>query len=114
MTTAVTRQMTERRTSRRQPTIGTVCRIQSPAVMDGAEGLVWNISRGGVSMLFNQPLERGSTVTGLLATSTDGFAMSVTMHVRHVIHLSNGDYLIGNQFDRPILAEQMEHFIPVV
>ena len=88
--------------------------MQLPAALDGAEGLVWNISTGGVSMLFNHPLERGATVRGLLATSTDGFAMTVAMRVKHVVHLRNGDYLIGSQFERPILAEQMEHFIPVL
>jgi hypothetical protein len=114
MTTAVPNLPAERRASRRQPTIGTVCRITFPADLDGAEGLVWNISAGGVSMLFNRSVDRGLAIKGVLATSTDNFAMPLSALVRHVVHLQNGDYLIGCQFERPILAEQMEHFIPVV
>jgi hypothetical protein len=88
--------------------------MTSPAELVGAEGLVWNISTGGVSMLFNRSVDRGLAVKAVLATSTDNFAMPTTLLVRHVVHLQNGDYLIGCQFERPILAEQMEHFIPVV
>src|SRR5476649_387116 len=105
----------DRRTApRRQPTLGTVCRLEAKAGKDGGVALVWNISAGGVSMLFNDSMERGATVKGVLATSTDGFALPVTVKVTHVAHLMTGDYLIGCQFDEPIGADAMKHFIPEV
>lgn len=104
---------TDRRgAARRQPTLGTVCRLDSRAERDGGVGLVWNISTGGVSMLLNGGMDRGSTLKSVLACSTDGFLLPVTVKVTHVAHLQTGDYLVGGQFDRPIAAEQMEHFLP--
>jgi hypothetical protein len=101
-----------RTTARRQPTLGTVCRMEPGDGKAPCLGLVWNISTGGVSMLFNNRLERGATLKGVLATSNDGFSLPVTMRVAHVAPLQTGDYLIGTQFDRPLAAEQMRHFLP--
>jgi hypothetical protein len=75
-------------------------------------GLVWNISTGGVSMLFNDRMDRGATVSGVLATSVDGFALPITLRVAHVAKLQTGDYLIGGQFDRPLADEEVKHFVP--
>jgi hypothetical protein len=118
-TKTVTKTGAERRTAtRRQPTLGTVCRMEPRSGKDGGApacgsvGLVWNISTGGVSMLFNDHMERGATVKGVLATSTDGFSLPVTVRVTHVAHLLTGDYLIGCQFDKPIAADDMRHFLP--
>lgn len=102
----------ERRThARRQPTLGTVCRLdgngKAPAV-----GLVWNISTGGFSMLFNDRMERGAELSGVLTTSVDGFALPVHGRVAHVAPLQTGDFLIGTQFDRPLAADEMNHFLP--
>jgi len=101
----------ERRSGvRRQPTLGTICRLNlSPKP---GTGLVWNISPGGVSMLFHDPLERGATITGVLATANDGFAIPVTLRVAHVAPLQTGDYLIGGQFASPLAADEVRHFLP--
>lgn len=63
-------------------------------------------------MLFNDRLERGVTILGVLETSTNGFAVPVTMRVAHVAKLATGDYLIGTQFDRPLADEQVRRFLP--
>jgi hypothetical protein len=103
----------DRRTAaRRQPTLGTVCRMEPQSGQEAGVGLVWNISAGGVSMLFNDHMERGATVKGVLATSTDGFTIPVTVRVTHVAPLVTGDYLIGCQFDEPLDADDMRHFLP--
>jgi hypothetical protein len=113
MTMTALKSGAERRMApRRQPTLGTVCRMEARAGKDGGVGLVWNISTGGVSMLFNDHMERGATVKGVLATSNDGFALPITMRVTHVAHLLTGDYLVGGQFDRPIATDEMRHFLP--
>jgi hypothetical protein len=111
--TATEKKGAERRTTaRRQPTLGTICRMEPRDGKMPEIGLVWNISTGGVSMLFNEKLERGVTLKGVLTTSTDGFSLPVTMRVAHVAKLQTGDYLIGTQFDRPLAAEEMRHFLP--
>jgi hypothetical protein len=113
MSATATLKGAERRTAvRRQPTLGTVCRMEPRNGEAPAVGLVWNISTGGVSMLFNERLERGVTINGVLMTSTDGFSLPVTMRIAHVAPLSTGDYLIGTQFDCPLAADQMRHFVP--
>jgi hypothetical protein len=113
MSATATLKGAERRTAaRRQPTLGTVCRMEPRDGEAPGVGLVWNISTGGVSMLFNDPLERGATFKGVLATSTDGFSLPVTMRVAHVAKLATGDYLIGTQFDRPLASDHMRHFVP--
>jgi hypothetical protein len=101
-----------RAAARRQPTLGTVYRMESRGDREGGVGLVWNISTGGVSMLFNDALERGATVHGVLATSTDGFSLPVRVRVTHVAPLQTGDYLIGCQFDKPIADDEVRHFLP--
>jgi hypothetical protein len=113
MTATATPKGADRRIhARRQPTLGTVCRLEARDGKTPGFGLVWNISTGGVSMLFNDTLERGMTLKGVLTTSTDGFSLPVTMRVAHVAKLSTGDYLIGTQFDKPMAADEMRHFLP--
>jgi len=96
---------------RRQPTVGTVCRLDSKS---GGVGLVWNISTGGVSMLLSDSVDRGATVKGVLATATEEFSLPVSVRVTHVAPLQAGDYLVGGQFDRPLRADEMRHFVPAV
>jgi hypothetical protein len=112
MTPTATLTATERRSAaRRQPTIGTVCRfVSGPA--DGGVGLVWNISTGGVSMLFNEPIDRGVTFRGVLANSASGFTLPVIVRITHVARLQNGDYHIGGPFETPIAAHEMKRFLP--
>jgi len=103
----------ERRSAvRRQPTLGTVCRLEGTDDGKSGVGLVWNISTTGVSMLFNARLDRGATVKSVLATTNDGFTLPVTLRVAHVAKLQTGDYLIGGQFDRALSADEMRHFLP--
>jgi hypothetical protein len=102
----------DRRTAvRRQPTLGTVCRLES-RTDDENVGLVWNISTGGVSMLLSGVMERGKTIKGVLATANDTFSLPITVRVTHVAQLQTGDFLVGGQFDRPIANEAMQHFVP--
>ena len=111
--TATEKRGAERRTTaRRQPTLGTICRMEPRDGMSTEVGLVWNISTGGVSMLFNDRLDCGVTLKGVLVTSNDGFSLPVTMRVAHVAKLQTGDFLIGTQFDQPMSADEMRHFLP--
>jgi len=102
-----------RQSQRRQPTLGTICRIESDNDDASGLGLVWNISHGGVSMLLNNPVDRGMTINGVLATSIDGFELQVTMRVAHITTLATGDYLVGTQFDQPLTDRELAHFLPV-
>ncbi len=95
---------------RRQPAMGTVCRLDTP---DGpaALALVWNISRSGISMLLNAPRVAGAVLSGYLEV-TDGDAMlRVSMTVVHVKPLETGDYFIGAHFERPLTTDELKPFI---
>src|SRR3954452_21975583 len=103
---------TDRRTAvRRQPTVDTVCRLDPQT---GGVGLVWNISTGGVSMLLSNSVDRGATVKGVLATATEEFALPVMVRGPHSARLKRGGFLVGGQFDRPLRADEMQHFVPAI
>jgi hypothetical protein len=98
----------ERRSvARRQPALGTVCRLGD----FGGFGLVWNISPGGVSMLLHDQLEPGATIRAELASAEQGYVLPVTLRVAHVAQLRTGDYMVGGQFDRTLSAEEIRPFL---
>jgi PilZ domain len=98
----------ERRTAaRRQPAVGTVCRLDPGPGL----GLVWNISSSGVSFLVHEAPARGASVRGVLATADEGFALPVSLRVAHVARLRTGDYVVGGQFDHPLAPDQMRPFL---
>jgi hypothetical protein len=100
-----------RRAPRRQPTLGTVCRIPAAEGHGRLVGLVWNMSASGLSMLLNESLETGSAVPGELATVDGAVALPVTLKVAHVSRLKTGDYILGGQFDRPLTGDEMRPFL---
>lgn len=101
----------ERRVApRRQPAMGALFRLDNDG--DGPEiGLIWNISRSGVSMLRNEPPASGERITGLLETMTDAHALRVGMTVVHVKKLDTGDFFVGAHFDEPLTDDQLRPFV---
>lgn len=96
---------------RRQPAMGTVCRLDPGPDGEPRIGLVWNISATGISMLLHEPREPGSLIPGELETVAGGNILAVTMHVVHVKQLGNGDYFLGGHFQRPLTADEMQPFV---
>lgn len=99
----------ERRIAPRyRPAFGTVCRLATgrPVV-----GLVWNISRTGVSMLLASPPETGAEVAAELAAEDGGAALAVTLRVVHVRPVPTGDYLLGARFGRPLEDDELRPFL---
>lgn len=112
MTPAPTETAADRRTApRRQPAMGTVCRLTTDPGRRCPIGLVWNISQSGVSMLVPEPCEMGATLPGELQTVTGGHSLAVTMRVVHVKQLESGDYFLGAQFQQPLAADEMRPFV---
>jgi hypothetical protein len=103
---------TERRVApRRQPAMGTVCRLNAGDGQPPALALIWNISTTGISMLLNEPREPGTMLSGLLETIAGSDNMVIVARVVHVKKLATGDYYIGATFHRPITAEEMKPFV---
>lgn len=96
-----------RAAARRQPALGTVCRLDNGPGF----GLVWNISASGVSFLVHEAPTRGALVRGVLATANEGFALPVSLRVAHVALMRTGDYVVGGQFDQPLAPEQIRPFL---
>lgn len=94
-----------------QPAFHTVYRFLEGNNDDPRVGLVWNISRTGISMLLADPPERGHEVIGELSSDTNAAAIFVAMRIVHVRPLSTGDYLLGAQFSRPLEQEEMQSFL---
>jgi hypothetical protein len=102
----------ERRIAPRfQPAFGTIYRYKKAEEERPAVGLVWNISRTGVSMLLADPPERGGIVPGELTTESGGPGLAIALRVVHVRPLSTGDFLLGAQFSRPLEPEEMKQFL---
>jgi PilZ domain len=94
-----------------QPAFGSIYRFKQPGSDDAIVGLVWNISKTGLSMLLADPPERGGIVIGELSTETGGPLLSIDLRVVHIRVLSTGDYLLGAQFSRPLEPEEMKLFM---
>lgn len=102
----------DRRTSqRRQPAMGTICRLEMGANNSSGVGLVWNISHGGVSLLTNEPIEPGSVVHGELETLNGQNKLPIDFHVAHLSKLVTGDYCVGGRFDHAIDDATMKLFL---
>ncbi len=102
---------TERRIApRRQPAMGTICRLDDGNGKDEV-GLVWNISTTGISMLLHDARDAGVHLEGTLETMDDGQSLPVAMRVVHVKLLETGDYFLGAHFDRPLTEDQMNPFV---
>lgn len=95
---------------RRQPAMGTVCRIDTE---DGpsALALVWNISRTGISVLVPEPRPAGTTLTGYLEKTESDHMQRVAMRVIHVKKLEAGDFFLGAHFDRPLSEDELRPFV---
>ena len=109
VTTTAAPPVADRRAAPRfQPTLGTVCRLGPawPRV-----GLVWNISRTGVSMLFGDPPPAGAELTAVLATDGGDGGLPVILRVVHVREAATGDYLLGARFDRPLADAELAPFL---
>ena len=96
---------------RRQPTLGTVCRLDTGHGKGKLLGLVWNLSRTGISMLLHEAVEPGQEVIGELNTLNDKNALPVALRAVHLNKLRTGDYFLGAQFKRPLSPEEMRPFL---
>ncbi|MBX9582307.1 MAG: PilZ domain-containing protein [Gemmataceae bacterium] len=93
---------------RYQPTFGTVCRVRRTPPVAG-QGLVWDISVGGIGILVGSPPEPGEELAGEL--ETQGATQPVTLKVAHVRRLTTGDYFVGARFAAPLSQDQMAPFV---
>ena len=99
-----------RRAPRRRPAREVIARLLSPAGEVIGTALVWNVSRTGVSMLTNRPLESGTQVEVELVAAGAGSSSRLGMRVAHRSPLQTGDHVIGGPFDRPLDDEELRRF----
>lgn len=95
---------------RRQPAMGTVCRLdtdEGPSVL----ALVWNISCTGISVLVAEPCPAGTALSGYLEKTEGDHMQRVAMRVIHVKKLEAGDWFLGAHFDRPLTADELRPFV---
>jgi hypothetical protein len=106
-------QTPERRVAQRyQPACGTVCQLDQEGFGDKAfVGLVWSISKTGMSMLVGSPPKAGSELPGRLSTEAGEHTLAVILRVIHIRPIQTGDYFVGAQFTRPLKLEEMQSFL---
>ena len=100
-----------RRAPRRQPAVGTICRLS--AGKKTRLGLVWNLSESGLSMLVSEELTAGAELKGNMTTLDEAASIPITFHVTHVKKLLTGDFLVGGPFEHALSATQMSPFVGV-
>src|SRR5687767_8669437 len=83
----------ERRVAaRRQPALGTVCRLSSDSGEWLGTGLVWNISTSGLSLFVPRRPVPGRQAEGELSTTDGRTRLPLTLRVAHVSSVLTGDY----------------------
>lgn len=108
-TTAVSNE--HRVATRRQPALGTLCRLDAGAGKRSHLGLVWNLSASGVSMLLHEPLAPDAVLDAELTAVDDRRSVPVTLRVVHVRQIRTGDYFLGAQFQEPLSPETLQPFL---
>jgi hypothetical protein len=102
----------ERRHSpRRRPARETVCRLYAPDGEPLGTGLVWNLSRTGVSLLVEGRLEPGTPLEAVLTGPGAAGSLRVGLRVVHAGRLRTGDHVLGGQFDRPLDGDELAPFV---
>ena len=103
---------TERRiATRRQPAMGTVCRLDTDRAGPSALALVWNISLTGISVLVSEPRATGTVLNGYLERMECDHTLRIAMRVIHTKKLETGDYFLGAHFERPLTADELKSFV---
>ena len=96
---------------RRQPAMGTVCRLDALEGGPAPLVLVWNISVTGISLLSPNPQPSGTALAGYLEQTEGDHMLRVSMRVIHTKLLNTGDYFLGAHFDRPLTPEELKPFV---
>jgi hypothetical protein len=96
---------------RRQPAMGTVCRLDSEDGGPAALALVWNISSTGISVLVAESRPAGAALCGYLEKTEGDHMHRVAMRVIHMKKLETGDYFLGAHFDRPLTPAELKPFV---
>jgi hypothetical protein len=74
-------------------------------------GLVWNLSRTGVSVLIGDPPPAGAEIGAVLSAGGGEAGLAVTLRVVHVREVATGDYLFGARFARPLGEAELAPFV---
>jgi hypothetical protein len=103
----------ERRTAARHPChVGTVCQVLEPGSDRAWVAGVWNISRGGISLLLEQRFEPGRTLSLELRNEQRDFFCRLGFEVRYSgICFPNGAWLHGCAFDRELRETELRALI---
>lgn len=101
---------TDRRTVRRaRATYATVFRFRTDRGRS-VNGLVWDISAGGLGLLLPFAPAVGIEFGGELRTEDGRACLPTSFAVAHVRRLSTGDYFVGGKFVRPLAESDIELF----
>jgi hypothetical protein len=102
----------ERRAAPRlRPAVGTTCRLDPDGPAAPTQGLVWNISRSGVSMLVAAPASVGSVLAGELRREGEPTVLAVLMRVVRTSPVPTGDYMLAAQFLRDLTPVELGRFV---
>jgi hypothetical protein len=90
----------------------TCCQVFDPQAEHPLPAGVWNISRGGISLLLRPRFEPGRILTLELWNTARQFRCQLSIEVKYSgLCLPNGAWLHGCAFDRPLHPEELAALI---
>jgi hypothetical protein len=72
------------------------------------QGIVFNLSQRGIGVIVGQPIEPGTILAVQFRTMQADLACIHTVQVRHTTCKSDGRWLLGCRFERPLTPELLE------
>jgi hypothetical protein len=99
----------ERRRSQRFPcTLDTSCRLVAAVVGDPHILRVRNISAGGISLIFDKPVEPETMLYVELLNRPRSFLCMIRMRVLYCVEHPQGAFIVGAHFIPELSPEQMD------
>jgi hypothetical protein len=90
---------------------GTTCRLTTITGHECMTVQIVNVSRGGLGMLAEMPLARGTCLLAELASRSGLFARVLLTHIIHVQQEEDGRFTMGGEFLEPLSADELRLFL---
>ena len=98
----------DRRESARQTCKLEICFGSAPTDRPVCTAVVRDLSAGGIGLLVNEPISRGTLVTIRLFSEADGIVFSKSLRVKYAHSEAAGGWAIGGSFDKDLTKKEMK------
>jgi PilZ domain len=90
---------------------GTSCRLTTITGGETLSAAVANVSCGGLRLLTDMPLARGTCLLVELRSRSGFFVRVLLTHIIHVSQENDGRFALGGEFLDPLTGEELQLFL---